>query len=87
MSAEDLTNKFEQAAKDAQNLTRRPDDQTLLKLYALYKQSTRGDISGRRPGFTDPVGRAKFDAWSKLKGTSSEAAMEKYIALVEKIKA
>ena len=82
----DLTAQFEVAAKAAQQLARRPDNDTLLKLYALYKQATAGDISGGRPGFTDFVGRAKYDAWAKLKGTTKEAAMRDYISLVERLK-
>jgi len=82
----DLTAQFEVAAKAAQQLARRPDNETLLKLYALYKQATAGDISGGRPGFTDFVGRAKYDAWAKLKGTTKEAAMRDYISLVERLK-
>lgn len=87
MNTEELTIIFEQAAKEAQNLTPRPDNQTLLKLYAYYKQATRGDASGKRPSFTDPIGRSKFDAWSKLKGTSSESAMQIYIGLVQALQA
>ena len=82
----DLTAQFEVAAKAAQQLARRPDNDTLLRLYALYKQATAGDISGGRPSFTDFVGRAKYDAWAKLKGTAKEAAMRDYISLVERLK-
>ena len=78
----DLISQFESAAQAVQNLPRKPDNETLLKLYALYKQSTLGDASGKRPGFTDPVGRAKYDAWEKLKGKSKEQAMQQYIDLV-----
>lgn len=81
----DLTTKFQKAAQDAQNLPQKPDNQTLLKLYAAYKQATAGDITGKRPGFTNMVGRAKYDAWSKLKGVSKEDAMQAYIDLVEKL--
>ena len=78
----DLKNQFDAAAQAVQSLPRKPDNETLLKLYALYKQSTVGDASGKRPGFTDPVGRAKYDAWEKLKGKSKEQAMQQYIDLV-----
>jgi acyl-CoA-binding protein len=78
----DLINQFESAAQAVQSLPRKPDNETLLKLYALYKQSTAGDASGKRPGFTDPVGRAKYDAWEKLKGKSKEQTMQQYIDLV-----
>jgi len=82
----DLEVKFKTSAEEAQNLSRKPDNDTLLNLYSLYKQATRGDVSGKRPGFTDMVGRAKYDAWSKLKGMSQEQAMRNYIELVEKLK-
>ena len=82
----DLEVKFKTSAEEAQNLSRKPDNDTLLNLYSLYKQATRGDVSGKRPGFTDMMGRAKYDAWSKLKGMSQEQAMRNYIELVEKLK-
>jgi diazepam-binding inhibitor (GABA receptor modulator, acyl-CoA-binding protein) len=82
----DLRAQFEVAAKEAQGLVRRPDNDTMLMLYALYKQATAGDIAGSRPGFTDFVGRAKYDAWAKLKGSGQEQAMQQYIALVERLK-
>lgn len=85
-NAADLKTRFESAAKEAQSLNKRPDNDTMLLLYALYKQATMGDVSGKRPGFTDMVGRAKFDAWSKMKGQSKEAAMQSYIDLVAKLK-
>jgi acyl-CoA-binding protein len=83
----DLKAAFEQAAKEAQKLPAKPDNQTLLTLYALYKQATAGDVSGSRPGMMDMVARAKYDAWAKVKGASREDAMQRYIALVEKLKA
>lgn len=83
---DDLQTRFEQAAKDAQNLVRRPDNDTMLRLYALYKQSTSGDVSGKRPGFMDMVGQAKYDAWAKVKGQSKDQAMQAYIGLVEKLR-
>lgn len=82
----DLKTQFETAAQEAQKLPSRPDNDTLLKLYALYKQATVGDVSGKRPGVTDFVGRAKYDAWAKLKGTASDAAMQSYIDLVVSLK-
>ncbi|HXF45434.1 MAG TPA: acyl-CoA-binding protein [Burkholderiaceae bacterium] len=82
----DLKTKFEKAVADSKNLPERPDNATLLKLYALYKQATSGDVDGKRPGFSDMVGRAKWDAWNELKGTSAEEAMQRYIALVEELK-
>ena len=77
---------FEQAVADSKNLPERPDNMTLLRLYALYKQASEGDASGERPGFTDMVGRAKFDAWQALKGTPRDDAMQKYVDLVEELK-
>ena len=82
----DLQAQFEAAAREAQQLPARPDNDTLLKLYALYKQATAGDASGSRPGAIDFVGRAKYDSWSDLKGTSREAAMQAYIDLVARLK-
>jgi diazepam-binding inhibitor (GABA receptor modulator, acyl-CoA-binding protein) len=78
----DLKSQFESAAQAVQRLPRKPDNDMLLKLYALYKQSTVGDVSGKRPGFTDPVGRAKYDAWEKIKGRPQDQAMQQYIDLV-----
>jgi diazepam-binding inhibitor (GABA receptor modulating acyl-CoA-binding protein) len=78
----DLQAQFTTAARAAQQLPSRPDNATLLKLYALYKQAMVGDASGDRPSAADFVGRAKYDAWSGLRGTSREAAMQAYIELV-----
>ncbi|MEZ5603587.1 MAG: acyl-CoA-binding protein [Burkholderiaceae bacterium] len=82
----DLSSQFEQAVADSKNLPERPDNMTLLKLYALYKQASAGDVDGKRPGFTDMVGRAKWDAWNELKGTARDDAMKQYIALVDSLK-
>ena len=81
-----IKSKFEQAVKDSKSLPEKPDNATLLKIYSLYKQATEGDVQGKRPGFTDLVGRAKFDAWSGLKGKSADAAMKEYVALIESLK-
>ena len=81
-----LQDNFETATAQAMNLSKRPDNDTMLKLYAFYKQGTQGDVSGKRPGFTDFVGRAKYDAWAKLKGTDKESAMQSYIDLVNQLK-
>lgn len=78
----DLQAAFESAVADSRELTQRPDNTTLLKMYALYKQATAGDVQGERPGFADMVGRAKWDAWNGMKGTTSEGAMQQYIDLV-----
>ena len=77
-------NAFEQASKAAKNLPERPDDQTMLTLYALYKQGSSGDVTGSKPGFFDFVGAAKFEAWEKLKGTGEEDARDQYVDLVRK---
>jgi diazepam-binding inhibitor (GABA receptor modulating acyl-CoA-binding protein) len=81
-----LNEQFEQAVADSKNLPERPDNMTMLKLYALYKQGSTGDADGKRPGFTDMVGRAKWDAWNELKGQTSDAAKQAYIDLVEDLK-
>src|ERR1051326_864055 len=81
----DLKAKFEQAAENVKKLAERPDNDTLLKLYALYKQGSEGDVSGPKPGFFDFVGTAKYAAWGKLKGTKSDEAMQKYVDLVKKL--
>jgi acyl-CoA-binding protein len=75
-------NEFDAAVAASKNLKERPDNDTLLQLYALYKQSTVGDVDGKRPGFTDMVGRAKYDAWAAIKGTGKDEAMKRYVALV-----
>tara|TARA_R110000787_G_scaffold55454_14_gene128105 strand:+ start:1063 stop:1323 length:261 start_codon:yes stop_codon:yes gene_type:complete len=81
----DVKSQFEQAQKDVKTLTSRPSNDQLLSLYALFKQGTEGDASGKRPGMMDIKGRAKFDAWAKLKGTDQEQAMQKYVALVKSL--
>jgi diazepam-binding inhibitor (GABA receptor modulator, acyl-CoA-binding protein) len=82
----DLKKQFEQAVADSKTLPEKPDNMTLLKLYALYKQSSSGDVEGKRPGFTDMVGRAKWDAWAEAKGKDAKAAMQEYVDLVESLK-
>ncbi len=82
----DLKTQFEQAVADSKNLPEKPDNMTLLKIYSLYKQATEGDVEGKRPGFTDMVGRAKYDAWAALKGTSNDEAMQQYIDLINDLK-
>ena len=77
---------FTQASEEVKNLSKRPSNEHLLELYALFKQGTEGDVSGKRPGMLDLKGRAKFDSWSKLKGTESGEAQTKYIALVQEMK-
>ncbi len=87
MTDETLQAQFDAAAEAATQLPKRPDNDTLLKLYAYYKQATVGDVQGKRPGFTDFAGRAKYDAWKKLKGMPQDVAMKRYIKLVEKLQA
>ena len=82
----DLHAQFDAAAQSAQHLPTRPDNDTLLQIYALYKQATVGDATGARPGFTDFVGRAKYDAWAKLKGTAKDQAMHDYIVLIHSLR-
>jgi acyl-CoA-binding protein len=82
---DDLKTRFEQASKDVKKLSERPSDDDMLSLYALYKQATDGDVSGSKPGMFDFVGRAKFEAWSELKGTDAETAMKRYIDKVKKL--
>ena len=82
----DLQAKFEQAVIDSKSLPEKPDNMTLLKLYGLYKQSSSGDADGKRPGFGDMVGRAKWDAWNGLAGKSSDEAKQEYVELVESLK-
>ncbi|MDH3942194.1 MAG: acyl-CoA-binding protein [Xanthomonadales bacterium] len=76
---------FEQAALAAKSLPERPDDTTMLQLYALYKQGSAGDVEGDKPGFFDFVGVAKYEAWEKLQGSSQEDAQAQYIDLVRKL--
>ena len=82
----DLVTAFEQAQAESRTLPERPDNIMLLKIYALYKQATSGDATGERPGFSDMVGRAKWDAWQALAGTDREDAMQQYIELIEELK-
>ena len=81
----DLGKRFEQAQADVKSLSERPDDSVLLRLYALFKQGSEGDVTGDRPGFFDFKGGAKYDAWEKLKGTPQEAARQQYVDLVAKL--
>ena len=81
----DLKSRFEEAAAAAKQTKKKPDNATLLKLYSYYKQGTEGDVKGEKPGFFDFIGGAKYDAWSKLKGMTSDEAMQNYIKQVEKL--
>ena len=82
---DDLKARFEAAAAAVKKTKKKPDNATLLKLYAYFKQATEGDVAGDRPGGFDFVGGAKYDAWAKLKGTSRDDAMQNYIKQVEKL--
>ena len=82
---DELKTRFDAAAAAAKRTKKRPDNATLLKLYAFYKQATEGDVKGARPGGLDFVGGAKYDAWAKLKGTSADDAMTSYIKQVERL--
>ncbi len=84
----ELQQQFEQAVTNSKTLTEKPDNETLLKLYSLYKQSTDGDVNIEAPSIPfDFVAKAKYNAWTELKGVSKETAMKEYIALVDKLKA
>jgi diazepam-binding inhibitor (GABA receptor modulating acyl-CoA-binding protein) len=78
----DLKAAFDKAMADSKNLSERPDNATLLKIYALYKQGSAGDNVDKKPGFSDMVARAKWDAWNSLKGMSQDDAMQQYIDLI-----
>jgi diazepam-binding inhibitor (GABA receptor modulating acyl-CoA-binding protein) len=76
---------FDKAVAASKQLPEKPDNATLLKIYSLYKQATEGDVQGKRPGFTDLVGRAKYDAWAGQQGKDAESAMKEYIALIDSL--
>ena len=78
-----ISDAFNRAAAEVKDLPTKPDNATLLKLYALFKQGQSGDVEGKRPGMMDLKGRAKFDAWAGLKGKDSDTAMQEYVALVK----
>jgi acyl-CoA-binding protein len=80
-----LKAQFEAAVAESKSLSERPDNSTLLKIYALYKQATAGDNTEKKPGFVDMVGRAKWDAWNGFKGTSGDDAMKQYVALIKSL--
>jgi len=81
-----LQEQFEQTVAESKTMSERPDNMTLLKMYGLYKQGCNGDVQGERPGMTDFVGRAKWDAWQALKGTPQEQAQQQYIDLIAELK-
>ena len=79
------TEAFEDAQQRIKQLKESPGNDALLELYAFFKQATAGDVTGSRPGMMDFKGRAKFDAWTKKKGTSKDAAMSAYVVLVDRL--
>ena len=85
LTMNDLSREFEQAAEAIQRLGQRPDNDTLLKLYALYKQGSEGDVHSNQPGFFDFVGTAKYEAWAQLRGTAPDEAQRRYIELVREL--
>lgn len=81
-----LQEQFEKIVAESKNMSVRPDNMTLLKMYGLYKQGSNGDVQGERPGMTDFVGRAKWDAWQALQGMPQEQAQQQYIDLITELK-
>ena len=81
-----LKAQFDKAIAESKKLPEKPDNATLLKIYALYKQASEGDVEGKRPGMTDFVGRAKYDAWAAVKGKAKNDAMQEYVDLIESLK-
>jgi diazepam-binding inhibitor (GABA receptor modulating acyl-CoA-binding protein) len=81
----DLKKQFDDAATAILKAKKDPGNDMKLRLYANFKQATEGDVKGEKPGFTDFVNRAKYEAWAKLKGTAPEEAMKAYIKLVERV--
>ena len=81
----DLQAAFESAVVNSRSLTERPDNATLLMLYGLFKQASAGDVTDKKPGFGDMVGRAKWDAWNALQGTTKDQAMQQYIDLIDSL--
>jgi acyl-CoA-binding protein len=81
----DLQSEFQAAVEGSRKLSERPDNRTLLRIYGLYKQATEGDVAGSKPGMSDLVGRAKWDAWNGLKGTAKDDAMRQYVELIRSL--
>ena len=81
----EISSLFEQASQAAKSLPQRPDNDTMLKLYALYKQGSVGDVSGDKPGMFDFVAAAKYDAWERVKGVTQVSAQQQYIDLVKSL--
>lgn len=81
----DLNDRFQQAQVQVKTLSKRPDNDTLLLLYSLFKQATAGEVQGSRPGVFSPTDRAKYDAWARLKGTPPDTAKQRYVDLVQRL--
>jgi diazepam-binding inhibitor (GABA receptor modulating acyl-CoA-binding protein) len=81
----EINSRFEQAGIAAKSLPERPDNDTMLQLYSLYKQGSAGDVSGSKPGFFDFVATAKYEAWEKIKGLSQDDAKNQYVDLVQNL--
>ena len=81
----DIKSTFQKAVVASKSIPTRPDNDTMLKLYALFKQASDGDVSGDKPGFFDFVATAKYEAWEQIKGLSSDDAMKQYTDLVTKL--
>ena len=82
----ELDSRFATAADEVKQLPERPDNASLLRLYALYKQGSEGDVTGDRPGMMAFVERAKYDAWAELTGMAPDDAKQAYVDLVEELK-
>jgi acyl-CoA-binding protein len=81
----DLQSDFDAAVASSKKLAQRPDNSTLLKIYGLYKQATQGDVTEKKPGFGDMIGRAKWDAWNAVKGTAHDDAKRRYVELIQSL--
>lgn len=81
----DLQSDFDAAVENSKKLPQRPDNATLLRIYGLYKQATLGDVTGAKPGFSDMIGRAKWEAWNTLKGTPADDAKRRYVELIQSL--
>lgn len=79
-----LIERFQKAAADSKGLPSRPDDMTMMKMYALFKQGSNGDAGGNAP--SDMVGMFKHNAWAELKGMPKDDAMQRYIDLVDSLR-
>ena len=83
----ELKEQFEQAVAESKTLSEKPSNDSLLQLYSLYKQATEGDVNIDAPSNPfDFVAKAKYEAWTSLKGKTRDAAMNEYIELVKKLK-